>query len=231
MPLLTAAASSSGLVRDTACGPSLTTVCQKSQSIGVAASVADVDTPETVPGARLGLIVLVASAFGEDGVITDVETAFSSPSTLVGEAIPRPRLAERPINPAIAPPSGFSGSSSDLMPASSRILNALNFSRKVCLPGSPRSSNAFSVSSGLLPSVDIDVAVFLLASMAPVAGRDGDRGSLAAEVVLENQPNGVATFRAVVVDGGWGEGSRPLVDSLRGGGAPHGTEGNEAEKP
>ena len=98
-------------------------------------------------------------------------------STVVGLAIPSPKVALRPINPAIALPDTLS-SSSEIIPASSRIRKSLNLSRKLFLPeflppfklsDSLVSSSLLSISSGLLLSVAIDEAVFLRS----VAGGNG----------------------------------------------------------
>lgn len=50
-----AALISSELAPDNASGPWLTIFSHSSQSTGAAASVADVEIPDTIPGARLGL--------------------------------------------------------------------------------------------------------------------------------------------------------------------------------
>jgi hypothetical protein len=55
IPLLIAAFKASEFTN--AWGPSFTSCCHISQSTGVEASVADLENPETVPGARVGLIV------------------------------------------------------------------------------------------------------------------------------------------------------------------------------
>ena len=67
MPLAIARLSSSALVLATAAGPSYTTDCHRSQSTGAAGSLiaeGPAETPDAVPGGRLGL---VEGGCGEDG--------------------------------------------------------------------------------------------------------------------------------------------------------------------
>lgn len=83
------------------------------------------------------------------------------------------------------------------------------------------------VSSGLLPSVDIEAAVCRRAS-----GGGGERLSLGVLLVdaLENHPNGVDFCLVEEAGGGCGEGARASDLRLAFGPLPHGTEGSEAEK-
>lgn len=84
------------------------------------------------------------------------------------------------------------------------------------------------LSSGLLPSVDIEAAVFRRMSLG-----GGERLSfgVVAVAALENHPNGVVFCLPdpVFTATGCGEGAR-ASDFRRAAGPPQGTEGNEAEK-
>ncbi len=88
--------------------------------------------------------------------------------------------------------------------------------------------------SGLLPRVEAEAAVFRRTSSWPFDGRGGERGSFCAEVARLNHPKGVVTLRPKDElgggGGGCGDGARASEAFLLGG-APHGTEGKEAENP
>jgi hypothetical protein len=57
------------------------------------------------------------------------------------------------------------------------------------------SSSAFSVRSGLLPSVDTEAAVLRRASVCDREGRGGDFVSFVLVVARLSQPKGVVTLR------------------------------------
>ena len=147
IPLAIAILSSSALVLATADGPSYTTDCHRSQSTGAPGSViaeGPADTPEAVPGARLGFVVdgnEVAGGTGETGdcrgLVAPARPPSFSSATLVGLPMPTPTLAPRPISAARAPPlppgEPISCPSIDCMPASSLIRSILNRSLKLLL--------------------------------------------------------------------------------------------------
>lgn len=61
------------------------------------------------------------------------------------------------------------------------------------VPLSCPSSKAFKLRSGLLPIVDIDAAVFLLASVYDLVGKGGDATSF--DAALPSHANGFVGFR------------------------------------
>lgn len=88
------------------------------------------------------------------------------------------------------------------MPASSRIRNSLNLSRKLFLAGrfvplvpsdSLPSSNLLNINSGLLPTVAIEDAVFLRSLFGE--GRGGEvTASLGVDVFRESHEKGLVSF-------------------------------------
>lgn len=85
IPRLIAAFKSSELAPFNAWAPPLTNCCQSSQSTGTDASVAEVEKPETVPGARFGLTV--DDVLGGD--VAEVAADDSCPSSgILGGGLP-----------------------------------------------------------------------------------------------------------------------------------------------
>ena len=64
------------------------------------------------------------------------------------------------------------------------------------------SSNAFNISSELLPNVEIETAVFRRISGCGLGGRGGDLGFVPADVARLSHPNGVV----LLTTGGGAEG-------------------------
>ena len=124
-----------------------------------------------------------------------------------------------------------------MIPASSRIRNSLNLSLKLFLigrfcpfPVSPScpSSNLLSIISGLLFTVAIEDAVFLLSPLLFGEGNGGEvTVSFGVEVFLDSQENGLVNF--LVADGAGGGGWEP--DRCGCGGGAHGTDGSTPESP
>ena len=144
---------------------------------------------------------------------------------------PTPKVVLRPIRPA-SPVPPLSSSPKEVIPASSRIRNSLNLSRKLFLPGRPfisnslPSSNLLSIISGLLPTVVTEDIVFLR-SPFPGEVSDGDMtGSFGAELFRDNQENGIVNFLV-----GAGAGGDKLTFGGAWGGGDHGIDGRTPDRP
>ena len=98
-------------------------------------------------------------------------------------------------------------------------------SKLAASPSLPSCSRLNNV-SGLLPTVDIDAAVFLRLKGDAVACTVDCFDSLGALVPLESQENGLVSFLGGGADD-WAEGGGFLFT----GGGPHSTGGREAENP
>lgn len=212
-----AAFSASELLK--ACGPWFTSCCHNSQSTGTDASLAEVEYPETVPGARLGLTV--GGTFGGDVVVADggeVTASFSLCSGMLG-------------GPSDCPEVPFASPFSETAAASSRNLSNLNWSFRLLLLGFELRASSHSpnrpASSGLLLTVDTEAAVFL---RLPSVDCGGDLVSFDVEL-RESHANGLVNF---LVGGGGGAAAAAAGGGggfLLTGGGPHGTDGRVPDKP
>ena len=184
-----------------------------------------------MPGVNDGLIDGFGLEGGNIGECCADIGRFSSAAE-VGLVRPSPRVVLRPVNPATEL-SPFSSSPNPVIPASSRIRNILNLSRRLFRTGrlfptgtSPPcpSSSLLNIISGLLWRVFIELAVFLR-SLLLGEGSGGDTtGSFA--VFRESHENGLVSFLV----GGAGI-DRGAAEGGGGGGGAHGTAGKAPDNP